>query len=176
MRSRWLHSFVTCLVLLFATSLSAQTPEWKSYSYPTDGFIAAFPFQPDIQKKNVPTDAGTFELRSYLATEGSAAMFVGVCDYGATAAGKDPDSVLNGAQKGAIANVNGHLLSSKKITLGIYKGVEFEADNDTMHFAARVYLVGTTMYQTLTAAPLAQPYSGSTRFLDSFQLIARVQN
>jgi hypothetical protein len=45
-----------------------------------------------------------------------------------------------------------------------------------MHFSARIYLVGTTLYQALTAAPLGKPYAGVPRFLDSFQLIARVQN
>ena len=155
---------------------SAQTPAWKSYSYPADGFSAVFPFEPSMQKKNVPTDKGTFELRAYLAQEGEAAMFVGVCDYGSAVADRTADQVLDGAQEGAISNVSAHLISGKVITLGIYHGREFEAENDTMHFSARIYLVGTTLYQTLTAAPLAQPYYGATRFLDSFQLIARVAN
>ena len=52
--------------------------------------------------------------------------------------------------------------------------VEFEAENDSMHFSARIYLVGSTLYQTLIASPLGTPYVSSTRFLDSFQLIPRV--
>lgn len=176
--SLWLGLLaLVCLPVLAQTATpSAPTPEWKSYSYAADGFSAAFPSEPALQKKNVSTDAGTFELRAYLAEEGSAAVFVGVCDYGAAVAGRSPDTVLDGAQKGAIANVNGHLMSGKKITLGIYPGVEFEAENDTMHFRARVYLVGTTLYQTLIASPLGQPYASATRFLDSFQLIARASS
>jgi hypothetical protein len=34
--------------------------------------------------------------------------------------------------------------------------------------------VGTTLYQTILAYPIGKPYEGTTRFLDSFQLIARV--
>lgn len=187
------RSFPRCIILslaalFFAAALSAQTtpapavpaaapiPNWNSHSYPADGFSAIFPFEPSLQKQNVPTDAGTFELRAYLAEEDQAAVFVGVCDYGSAVAGRDPDTVLQGAKKGAVDNVKAHLLSEKKITLGIYPGVEFVAENDTMHFNARVFLVGTTLYQTLTAAPLARPYYGVTRFLDSFQLIERVKN
>ncbi len=155
---------------------SAPAQEWKSYSYPADGFSASYPSQPEVQKKDVPTAKGTFELRAYLVQEGEAAMFVGVCDYGDAVAGRDPDSVLDGAQAGAISNVSAHLISGKRITFGIYHGVEFEAENDSMHFSARVYLVGSTLYQTLTAAPLGTPYAGTTRFLDSFQLIARVKD
>jgi hypothetical protein len=158
-----------------ATS-AAPVEEWKSYSYPADGFNITFPSEPALQKQNVPTDAGTFELRAYLVTVGEAALYVGVCDYGSAVVGRDPETVLQGAKNGAIENVKAHLTREKKITLGTYPGVEFEAENDTMHFNARIYLVGTTLYQTLTAAPLAHPYAGVTRFLDSFQLIARVKN
>lgn len=157
-----------------ATSVPA--PEWKAYSYPADGFSATFSSTPEQQKKDVPTAAGSFELRAYLTQDGEAATFVGVCDYGTAVAGRDPDSVLDGAQQGAISNVSAHLISGSRITLGIYHGVQFEAESDTMHFSARVYLVGTTLYQTLVASPLGKPYAGTTRFLDSFQLIARVKN
>ena len=164
-----------CVALLsFTATLGAQTPAWKTYSYPADGFSASYPSEPTLQKKNVPTEKGSFELRAYLAEDGQAALFVGVCDYGSAVSDRTPDQVLDGAQQGAIENVSAHLLRGKKITLGVYPGREFEADNDTMHFTARIYLVGSTLYQTLTAAPLAQPYTGITRFLDSFQLIARV--
>ena len=40
---------------------------------------------------------------------------------------------------------------------GAYPGREFEADNDSMHFSARIYLVGSTLYQTVIAAPITQP-------------------
>ena len=185
MRNPLLRSSSLAVVLLaFAAVVGAQTPAtpsaqapaWKSYSYPADGFSAVFPSEPSMQKKNVPTEKGTFELRAYVGLEGEAAVFVGVCDYGSAVADRTVDQVLDGAQQGAIDNVSAHLISGKVITLGIYHGREFEAENDSMHFSARIYMVGTTLYQTLTAAPLAQPYYGATRFLDSFQLIARVAN
>lgn len=155
---------------------AAPAENWQTYSYPADGFSASFPATPTQQKQNVPTSAGTFELRAYLVETGQSAVFVGVCDYGNAVAGRDPDSVLQGAENGAITNVSAHLLSSSKLTLGVYHGLQFEAENTSMHFSARIYLVGTTLYQTLTASPLNTPYPGVSRFLDSFQLIARVQN
>jgi hypothetical protein len=187
MRCIFACRMAACLVALsFAATLSAQTapaaaaqtpaapaPDWKTYSYAADGFSASFPFEPVQQKKNVPSDGGIFELRTYPAQDGEAAMFVGVCDFGAAVAGKGPSAVLQGAKFGALTNTNTHIVSEKAITLGSYPGIEFEADNDAMHFSFRIYLVGTTLYQALTAAPLGKPYAGTTRFLDSFQLIAR---
>ncbi|MGO9777326.1 MAG: hypothetical protein ACLQGT_09420 [Terracidiphilus sp.] len=188
MRSTYLCSIaVSMAALSLVAALVAQTtaspaapatpvPNWKTYSYPAEGFSASFPGEPQFSKRDVPTDKGSFELRAYLVEEGQAALFVGVCDYGTAISDRTPDQVLDGAQQGAIDNVKGHLVSGKKITLGVYPGREFEAESDTMHFSARIYLVGTTLYQTLIAASIAQPYAGVTRFLDSFQLIARVKN
>jgi hypothetical protein len=163
-------------LLWIAAAAGAQTPEWKTYTYPADGFSAAYPSSPEVQKKDIPTDAGSFELRSYLVQDGATALFIGVCDYGSKATGKDPDSLLQGAKDGALKNSSSHLVSEKKITFGIYHGLEFEAENDQAHFSARVYLVGATLYQTLVVAPLGKPYADASRLLDSFQLIARPSN
>lgn len=180
---------VSLVALSFAATLSAQTspaaaaqapaapaPDWRTYTYPSDGFSTSFPFEPQFSKRDVPTDKGNFELRAYLVEDGQAALYVGVCDYGSAISDRTSDQVLDGAQQGALDNVKAHLLRGKIITLGIYPGREFESENDTLHFTARIFLVGTTLYQTLIAAPLGKPYDGVPRFMDSFQLIARTRN
>lgn len=150
---------------------AAPNTGWKVYHYTDDGFSAEFPAQPTMQKQNVPTTAGTFELHSYVAEEGAAALYVGVCDYGDAAKSADPQAILEGAQNGAINNVSAHVLSSGKITLGVYPGLTFEAENTTLHFSAHIYIVGTTLYQILIASPLGQPYTDTAKFLSSFQLV-----
>jgi hypothetical protein len=168
--------FLGVAVLCFGVALSAHAQEWNSYSYPADGFRASFPSGPEQQKRNVPTDAGTFELRSYIAQVAPYAFFIGVCDYGANANGREPDAILQGAKQGALANSNSHLVSENKLTLGIYHGIQFEAESDEAHYSARIYMVGDTLYQTLVVSPIGKPYAETARFLDSFQLIPRVRN
>jgi hypothetical protein len=164
--------------LCFAIAIGAPAQEtsaqdWKTYSYPADGFSASYPSIPEIQKREIPTAAGSFELRSYIVTASDSAMFVGVCDYGAAAADRTPDTMLQGAKNGALTNSKSHLISENKITLGIYQGLEFESESDSAHFYARIYIVGTTLYQTLVVSPIGKPYPGIKQFLDSFQLIPR---
>jgi hypothetical protein len=168
---------IVCVaVLCFAAAAGAQTLDWKSYSYPADGFQASYPSAPEISKRDIPTDAGSFELRSYIAEVGASALFIGVCDYGPKTEGKDPQELLQGAKNGALQNSSSHLVSEKKITLGAYPGVEFQAESDTAHFTARIYMVGNILYQALVVAPLDKPFPEVTRFLDSFQLIAKTAN
>jgi hypothetical protein len=152
---------------------AAQSAQWKSYSYAADGFSASFPSEPTLQKQSVPTDAGTFELHAFMAADGQVALYVGVCDYGSAASGQDPQPILDGAKNGAVSNANAHVVSTSKIMLGVYPGIAFEAESGTLHFSARFYLVGTMLYQVLTASPVGQPYVGTPKFLDSFQLIPR---
>jgi hypothetical protein len=175
-RKQLLRRLTVCTaVFSFALALNAQTTAWKTYSYPEDGFSISYPTEPSVQKNYVPTAAGTFELRAYISEVGEAALYVGVCDYGTAVAGRTPESVLSGAQQGAIDNVKAHLISSKAITLGTYPGIAFEAESDSMHFSARIFLVGSALYQNLVASPILSQYPDSTRFMDSFQLIARVK-
>jgi hypothetical protein len=154
-------------------STPAQSSAWKTYSYAADGFSASFPSEPALQKQSVPTDAGTFELRAYVANDGDSALYIGVCDYGSTASNTDPDAILNGARDGAVENVKGRLVSTKKITFGVYPGLNYEIESDSLHFSGRMYLVGSVLYQVVAAAPAAKPYASSSKFLDSFQLIPR---
>ncbi len=163
-------------VLCCAVALSAQAQEWNSYTFAAEGFRASFPAAPEQQKRDVPTDAGSFELRSYIVQVAPYALFIGLCDYGAKANGSDPDAMLQGAKQGALTNSSSHLVSENKITLGIYHGIGFEAESDTAHFSARIYMVGDTLYQTLVVSPLGKPYADTARFLDSFQLLPRVRN
>ena len=102
-------------------------------------------------------------------------MFVAVCDYGSATTGANPDDLLQGAKQGAIDNVKrASSQQQTRVTLGIYPGLPYEAENDTGSISpVRIYLVGTTLYQTLVVVPLGKPYADTARFLDSFQLIAR---
>lgn len=151
----------------------SQFSEWKTYSFPAEGFSILFPTQPTEQKQAVPTDAGSFELHTYLAASDTVALYVGVCDYGDAAKGGDPDAILEGAKNGAVAKVHAHLINSKKISLGIYPGVELEAGAEGAHLFGRFYLVGSILYQEFVALPSDRPYPDTGRFLDSFQVIPR---
>lgn len=183
------HKAITCRsILVFAVAvatglgakpLAAQAtpaPEWKTYAYPAEGFSALYPQGPTLNKQNVDTAAGTVEVRSYMVDLGSTALFVAVCDYGQAAAGKDPNVLLQGAKNGAIQNAHARLTRESNITLGTYPGVEFEASSDAALFHARIYMVGTTLYQTLVVVTTGSQYPDTVRFLDSFQLIARTKS
>jgi hypothetical protein len=170
------HLLLAVTLLSFATALFAKTPKWKSYSYPSDGFCVFFPSDPKVERSSVPIDTITVELRTYTATSSSATLYVGVADFGAIALGLDPDALLQAGKNGGLSNSKSHLLSEKNIFLGKYHGLEFEAEDDKFYTTARIYLVGGILYQTMVASPIRTKYADTARFLDSFQLIPRVDS
>lgn len=167
---RFLNSFAI-LPRPHVASAASPAAEWKPYRYAADGFSVSFPSAPKPEKQSIPTNAGAVSLQTYEADDTGGTLIAAVCDYGPGAKDKDPDALLDSAKSGAVANIKGHLTSEKKITLGANHGVAFEADSENAHVSARIYLVGTTLYQLIVASPTAAPYANSVRFLESFQLI-----
>jgi hypothetical protein len=171
---RFAPALVTSLTLiLLAAGLDAQTSQWQAFGTSAEGFHAMFPSQPEVSKSSIPVGSETFELRSYVAEVGPTALFVAVCDYGANGAAGDPQEMLTSAKNGAVDHMKGHILSERKITLDSNPGVEFEAESDTLHFTARIYMVDGVLYQTMVAKPLDEKFADTARFLDSFQLLPR---
>jgi hypothetical protein len=184
------HSFAAkviffCLLFVLCFVLCAHAQEWKTYSYASEGFSVSMPSEPQFSQRDVPSEKGSFQLRSYIVSSGQMALYVGVCDYGSAAAGADPQQQLQGAKEGALQNSNSHLLREKKIALGIYPGVEIESETNVDpskapgqqmqgHYYARIYIVGTTIYQMIVVTAIGTPYPDTQRFLNSFQLIPRV--
>jgi hypothetical protein len=168
---RFLDSFNLLPRASAVASPTALTLDWKPYPYPADGFSASFPSQPKVQKQDILTDSGKVEMRTYDSDQGSAEFIAAVCDYGPTAQGKDPDTLIANAEKGAVNNLKAHLVREKSVSLGTIRGVEFEADSDTAHVAARIYLVGSVLYQMIVASPLNARPDDTSRFLESFQLL-----
>ena len=145
------------------------------YSFPEDGFSTYFPRYPGQGTNNTSTEAGPLETRQYIAGDSDTALSVTVCDYGAHYAGMDPDNLLEGYKNAILTRSNSHLIREKKITLGVYRGVEFETESKAMHFSVRYYFVGTTLYGISVVSPIKKPYADTMSFLDSFQLIDRVR-
>ena len=151
------------------TAAREATPEWKIYNYIADGFRAEFPVEPLFDKREITTAAGSLELHSYKAQSGSMALFIGVSDYGSQAAGKPAETLLQGAKTGALANSGSHLVKEKKISFDNQMGIEFEAESETAHMTARLYLVNTRLYQVVVVAPIRELSAEAAHFLNSFQ-------
>ncbi|MGH9563774.1 MAG: hypothetical protein ACRD3S_20155 [Terracidiphilus sp.] len=159
-------------ILVFAAvaSSSAQTRNWTMHNYPADRFSILLPSDPQIQTQNDP--AGPSQMRSYMVDLGQGTAGVQIIRMGPGGWSKDPDTVLQDGKNGALAQTKTHLVSEKKIALDGAPGLEFESENGTVHFRARIYIVGKAAYTVVEAYVIGKPFDHATEFLDSFKLIA----
>jgi hypothetical protein len=181
--TRPLRSGFAAVLVFLASSLAAQSPQWKLFGTAAEGFQALFPSTPEASKNSAPAGASSYELRSYSAQAGSSVLYIGVCDYGPKGRAADPEKILADAEKSAVAHSAAAILSEKITTLDAapasvshsttIDGIEFEAANDRMHIVSRIYLADGVLYQIMVTSPLYETFADTTRFLDSFRLLPR---
>lgn len=166
-----LRPAVLALALVLAASAAAQTTGWKTYTYADDGFSVSFPSDPQVSSQDVPVATTSYKLKTYLVDVGQSGMMIGICQFGSLVAGKNPDDLLQGGKNGALQETKTHLVSEKKITLGSAPGLEFDAENESLHAKVRIYLAGTTLYEVIEAYPLGAPFEHASDFLESFRIL-----
>ena len=94
-------------------------------------------------KQDVPTAAGTFQMRSYLVeTELRDVLYRPSFDYGSAASGGDPQERLQGAKEWRTRE---HKLAShprEEDYAGRIPRIDFESESASAHFYARIYIGG----------------------------------
>jgi hypothetical protein len=168
-------------LLLLSLCLGTQSfqtlTEW--YRYETAEASIDFPAKPEIASQEVPSAAGPIELKiaSYEAAgENMAYVFI-TMQY--------PDSVIHSGKtaelpsffrrsiEGAVANVNGKLLSERELRFKGFPGREakVEVAQGQAVLLLRMYLVGSKGYFVQTISqPGKEESEEATRFHRSFQL------
>ena len=111
-------------------------------------------------------------MRSYAIDLGQGVLMIGVMRFGLKPT-KSPDAILQDGKNGALARSKTHLVREKKITLGAAPGLDFEAESDSLHVRAQVFLLGNTAYQLVETYPIGKPFDHASEFFDSFRLTSK---
>ena len=111
----------------------------------------------------------------YTLSKGYEGFITGYTEYpDVVFTSSDPETLLDGAQHGAISNVQGQVSSQRKITMNGNPGREIVGTSPSKNigFTARVILAKPRMYMLVyTQYDQSKPISeDGKKFLDSFQL------
>lgn len=158
-------------------AVPTYTPD-SSASWETineSGFSIKMPGKPTKNEQSVPSAAGPLPIHLYTLSHGFEGYITGYTeypDYVFTAA--EPEDLLDGAQQGAISNVQGQVTSQRKINIEGNPGREIVGTSPSKNigFTARVFLVKPRMYMLVyTQFDKDKPISAhGKQFLDSFQI------
>lgn len=167
---------VVVAALLASVALYAQTAPavWKQYSYPSDGFAISSPVQPTLSSQVKPTDSGNVEMHTYtisLSDNGIVMISVSEVKGLENASAKER---LQKAKEGALKAGNAALTTEKAIVLGSYPGLQYEAQTQTFHVRARMYIIKNRLLQLLEISPLSVTFpADAERITTSVRVISQ---
>jgi hypothetical protein len=148
--------------LLLAVSLVLQAPTPAGpFTSEAGGFRVALPCVPKEAEQPFNTGVGPVALHSFSVDRDGTTYAATYSDYPETFALADPDRVLEGGIDGGVKGIKGKLLLKRNIALGGHPGREFSATTTgpggaPLLYRARIYLVGTRLYQVVVCGPEAK--------------------
>jgi|GEM_PF-716530 len=162
----------------------AQSGAAYLYRSAQNDFQINFPAKPEESTQQVNTEIGTLSLNlliydaSNTGTDENLVYGLTYSDYPPEAVNSETSENLNnffrGSIDGAVQNVQGKLLSERKIQIDQYPGREIKIDyqDGKAIIRMRFYLVESRMYILQTITETAKDNNlFISRFLESFQLI-----
>ncbi|MEY8870044.1 hypothetical protein [Meridianimaribacter flavus] len=160
-------------------SIQAIAQDWQKYKSEDLAFIAYFPETPKRTVQQVETAVGTLDMHMVMCTpqqDDNVVYSTIKSDYPEEqfidADDKYNTTVLDGAVKGAVSNVNGSLIFDKKITFNGYPGRDVKIEIQGGFIYIRVVLVTNSMYiSQVICTPENDNNSKIERFLDGFEII-----
>jgi hypothetical protein len=154
----------------------SSTPTLSSWETVSgDRFSFSMPEKPSHSENNVPSAAGDLKLHMYTLAKGYETFTTGYTEYPDIVFNSaESEALLDGAQEGALSDVNGEVLSQRKITMDGNPGREIvgTSASQNMGFTARVILAKPRMYMMVyTQYDKSKAISeDGKKFLDSFKL------
>jgi len=133
---------------------------WRWVTAEDGKFRAAFPSQPSVEHSTEDTEAGKAQTVTYSVTSEADGSFLAVAVTkfpDGTMAQALPSQVLEGARDGALANVNGKIVTDKSVMVDgpkggkrFYPGRDYEATGaQGTRISTRVILVEDRLYQII---------------------------
>ncbi len=155
------------------TTSTTSSSSWETIT--EDGFTLSMPGKPSKSDDTVPSAAGPLALRMYTLSEGYEGYITGYTEYpDMVFTASEPEDLMDGAQRGAITNVQGEVTSQRQITVNGHPGREIigVSPSKNIGFTARVILARPRMYMLVyTQYDKSKPMSADgKRFMDSFQI------
>lgn len=151
--------------------------EFKEYTSAAGNFKVQMPGSPKEESQSAKAPTGetmNLNVASVQQKDGVYVVMWSDLPIPAGESEKDIQTRLDGSRDGALRNINGKLTDEKKITIGDkHPGRDIQADlpNGKGSLRARIYLVGTRLYQVMVVGTSSWVSSADAlKFLDSFAL------
>ena len=145
------------LVTLVPLALAAQDTKPELFVSKDGKFSVALPGKPAEKKSKAKVGDGEADLHLFTVSHKGSAFIVTYSDYPKDKIGADREKFVADRVEANVAGLKGKVLSNEKLTLGKDKHpgreARVELGEKKQLYRARVYLVGTRVYQVVVLGP-----------------------
>lgn len=160
---------ISVVLFALASSLFAQTVEWKPFSSPPDGFAVEFPGTPKLSEEK---DQG-FTHRKFIVSLPAAGYFVQASDAGEEIPAKFLDGIMNATRDSMAQGLKAKVSEEKTITCGTNPGRVFVLAGPETSASVMLCASGRRTYTVFAGSRIGPPPAGDvTRFQNSFKIVA----
>jgi hypothetical protein len=173
MKKRWLLLSVL-LIVIFSLVACSPKPNWQEFIGPEGDFSIQLPGTPKESVSTSNPDIGEVTIHMFNVPMGKYAYVVAYSDYPSDfVQNNGAKKILEGARDGALSNTGGKLLEETSLDLNGDPGLGLKVESpDGKNLAqAKMYMVGTRLYQIFVAGPKDEEGSPDIqKYFESFKL------
>ncbi len=164
------------VVVYFAIQLfkgSDKLPPFQEFRSDAGNFSILMPGKPKTENQTIETPAGSIVLVSYMAGSSKAGCAVAFADYPQQLIdASDKQKLLDGAQNGAIKNVNGRLVKETRVSFNGLPARDVVIEIPGKAFInARLIISGPRLYQLMLITPTNEGHEEDvSKFFNSFKI------
>jgi len=167
-----------------ANQVSESNPKaWKEFVSRPGVFSVSLPGTPAQHSQQTESPAGPLDYFTYTLQSQTAEYFIAYVDFLEVANDeRGIQKILDGGRDGALATINGKLISETDISLKTIPGRALTVEGASQLLKARIYLAGLRLYLVMIVANKTQLASPETRtlfdasverYLGSFKVMTR---
>ena len=169
-----MKKYLALIFLLFVLVAGCSINQWEEYISDEGKYKVDFPGNPEIKTQKVNTKIGEIQITMAMLESNNIAYMASFNDYTSEfIKNSNEKDLLDGARDGAVANVQGKLLSELIIELNNIPGreIKIETADGKNTIIQRVYLAGSRLYQVSVVTPKTQSFDKNiNKYLDSFKI------
>ena len=175
MKRKLLQVLALGLTVVLAVSCGSSKP--VRFESKAGKFAVMSPVTLGEDSRAIETPGGTVTLHMFMGERNDVSYGIMYCDYGSvTLPEMTLEERLDGGRDGAVANVGGHLISEKSISLDGNPGRDISVGTSKYGAEgicrARIFAVGKKLYQMIVAGPAASMNDPQIdQFLQSLELL-----
>ena len=166
---------INLLIITLIIPACVPTANWQIFTGPEGDFTVFLPGTPIQENQQVETDVGEVTVSLFQLPFGNFGYVVAYSDYPMDVIQSyGTQIILDGARNAAVTNTGGTLLDEQEIEIEGYPGrqIKVQSPDGEGIAQARMYLVGTRLYQIYVASPSTEANSQDiSKYLESFTLL-----